>query len=200
VRDGLAYTIDALFDESDLPTVVTNAGNRLIFDHEQIFQIITDSTKLIDDRVFIAFLFMIQCRPSEMFALTWADVDFKKGSVRINKAMRRDKEKSRYMVTPGSKIRKKGKIGKDPGNREIMMPKLLCDLMNNLKQWQQDNGSNPLWPFLSVQGLQLTGDLFRAKWRGVKKRTGLPTEKGAPTFLHAQARRKLFCAVERREP
>jgi integrase len=182
VREGLAFTIDALFDESELPTVVTNAGNRLIFDYEQIFQIITDSTKLIDDRALIGFLFMIQCRPSEMFALTWADVDLKKGYVKINKAMRRDKEKSRYKVTPGSKVRKKGKIAKDPGNREVVMPKLLCDLMTELKTWQQESGSNVNWPFLSVQGLQLTGDLFRAKWRGVKKRMGLPTEKGAPTF------------------
>jgi integrase len=197
VRDKLAYPIESLFGEAKdaLPTQVTNAGKRAVFDPNLIFEIITDITKLVDDRATLAFLFMVQCRPSEMFALTWDDIDLRSGIVTINKAMRlsgkvkkyddpkkAEKPKRTYGVTDGSKIKKKGKLAEDPGIREVKMPKQLCALLLELKQFRKYMGSSAKWPFLSVEGLQLTGDLWKARWTGIKRRCGLPTEKGAATF------------------
>jgi integrase len=57
---------------------------------------------LIEDRALIAFLFTIQCRPSELFALTWDDIDLRSGTVSFNKATRLT-AKNKGEVTGGSK-------------------------------------------------------------------------------------------------
>jgi integrase len=130
----------------------------------------------------VGFLFMVQCRPSEMFALQWSDIDLKNGIVSINKATRQV-DKNKYAVTPGSKVQKKGEIADDVGIRKVKLPVLLFTLLRELQQFRKDMGKTSPWVFTTVSGLPLQpGIRIRRRWAVIVKRTGLPSGKGAPTF------------------
>jgi integrase len=181
VKDRLGYPIVTMFEDIELPTIITNR-KRAMFDHEQVFSICRDTSLLIEDRALIAFLFMIQCRPSELFALTWDDIDLRNGTVSFNKATRLT-AKNKYEVTGGSKVQRKGEIGEDVGIRDIKMPVLLFTLMTELQQFRKDMAKTTKWVFTTVTGLPLApGIRIRRRWAMIVKRTGLPSGKGAPTF------------------
>jgi integrase len=181
VKDRLGYPIVTYFEDCKLPTIVTNK-KRPVYDHEQVFAICRDGSKLIEDRALIGFLFMMQCRPSELFALTWDDIDLKNGIVSFNKATRQT-AKNKYEVTAGSKAQKTGQVSDDVGIRDVKMPVLLFSLLRELKKFRSDMGKTTPWAFTTVTGLPLQpGVRIRRRWAAIVKRTGLPTGKGAPTF------------------
>jgi integrase len=181
VKDGLAFRPIEFFEDVELPTIVTNT-KRPMYDHEMVFAITRDEHLLIEDRALVAFLFMMHCRPSEMFALTWDDIDLKAGRVQFDKATRLV-DKNKYEVTPGSKIKKRGQIRDDAGIRNVKVPADLLKLLRELKQWRKDTGKTSKWVFLTATGLPLQpGIRHRTRWASCAKRTGLPTGKGAPSF------------------
>ena len=181
VKDQLAHPLITLFEDVELPTIVTNR-KRPIHSHEQVFAFCRDRALLIEDRALVGSLFMLQCRPSELFALQWSDIDMASGIVSINKATRQV-EKNKYSVTPGSKSQKTGQIRDDVGIRDVQMPVLLFALLRELKKFRSDMGKTSPWVFLTPTGLPLQpGSRFRRRWKNVVQHTGLPAGQDAPTF------------------
>jgi integrase len=181
VKDRLAYPLVTFFEDVKLPTIITNM-DRAMYDHEQVFAICRGSHFLIEDRALIGFLFMVQCRPSEMFALQWDDINLQNGIVSINKATRLT-EKNKYEVTAGSKVQRKGEISDDAGIRRVKMPALLTTLLRDLQKYRKDMGNTSPWVFITASGLPLQpGIRIRRRWAAIVKRTGLPSGAGAPTF------------------
>ena len=85
-------------------------------------------------------------------------------------------------MTDGSKAKKTGQIHDDVGIREIKMPVPLLAIVRAATVPSRHEKDDP-WVFTTVTGLPLQpGVRIRRRWAAIVKRTGLPTDKGAPTF------------------
>jgi len=110
------------FEDVTIPTL--GRKPRKPFDADQILSVINDPAKLADHRALVAFQFVTQCRPSEMFALTWPDLDLKSGLVKFEKAVRRTDDG--FKVTAGTKTAQKGV-------RQVPLGVNLTQLLRTLK-------------------------------------------------------------------
>jgi integrase len=156
------------FEDVHVPTLARKP--RKLFDAEQILRVINDPAKPANHRALVAFQFVTQCRPSEMFALTWPDVDLKNGLVTFDKAVRRTDDG--FKVTPGSKTAQKGV-------RQVPLGANLRQLLRTLKAVATANGDAD-GPVFTWQGKRdrrpkpLNKDRMRYAWRDAKESLGLP--------------------------
>jgi integrase len=96
---GLTYS-DYFADLSeDLPTV--KIGKKAEFDISLLWNIINDETKPLMYRTMVLAQLVVQCRPQDLFALQWDDLDLNAQTVKFSKAMR--KTRDGWVVTEGSK-------------------------------------------------------------------------------------------------
>lgn len=94
-------------------------------------------------RVFFTFLYFSGCREGEAFALSWNDIDLKRGKVNIDKSLTRKahEEGKSYKITAPKN---------DASYREISIPSDLCRLLEEYKKTQEDGvrfvfgGDHPL--------------------------------------------------------
>ena len=94
------------------------------------------------------FLYVTGCRRGEALSLSWGDIDFKKGIVKINKNVTfktEDKSSPYHITTPKNAS----------SNRNIALPSFFLDMMKEYKEWQKNNatqtdfvfgGDSPLRP------------------------------------------------------
>ena len=94
------------------------------------------------------FLYVTGCRRGEALSLSWSDIDFKKGIVKINKNVTfktEDKSSPYHITTPKNAS----------SNRNIALPSFFLDMMKEYKEWQKNNatqtdfvfgGDSPLRP------------------------------------------------------
>lgn len=86
----------------------------------------------IEHRAYVAFQLIVHCRPQEMYALTWDDVDFDNDLLTINKRLQVVKDESgtrkcTQEVTPHTKTGPKG-------NRIVPAGSVLLPLLRELKK------------------------------------------------------------------
>ncbi len=149
---------------------------RLVFDAEMIFRSIIDDDKPLMDRCLVAFQFFTMCRPSEMFALTWEDVDLKAGTALLNKAMR--PVDGGFAVSSGSKI---GAIG----DRRFEMNPTLVGLLRSLRKGAMASRKPSKHVFTTLTGMPITGWRWNKNvWPRVRKNLALPN---GPTFYSLKA-------------
>lgn len=76
-------------------------------------------------RTFFSFLFYTGCRKGEALAMYWSDVNFDKETISITKTYTRKTENAPYKIQNTPKT--------TSSNRTIKIPKVLVDLLKNLK-------------------------------------------------------------------
>lgn len=156
------------FEDVHVPTLARKP--RKLFDAEQILKVINDPAKPANHRALVAFQFVTQCRPSEMFALTFPDLDLKNGLVTFEKAVRRTD--AGFKVTAGTKTAQKGV-------RQVPLGANLTQLLRALKAVATANGYGD-GPVFTWQGKRdkrakpLNKDRMRYAWRDAKESLGLP--------------------------
>lgn len=99
--------------------------------------------------MFFTFLFISGCRRGEALALSWDDIDFATGAVKINKSVapKSTVKKDGYTITPPKT---------DSSNRTIFLPSFFIEELANYKKWQQDNYSDTSFVFCAEKPLPLT--------------------------------------------
>lgn len=140
-----------------------------LFNASAVLDAVTNESLPIEARAFVGFIFMTLCRPSEMFALEWSDIDLRDGTVRIDKAVRLTP--NGYAVDGGTKTGSKG-------NRTRPLNATLLALLRSLKKSQMQSGTFGGRVFL-WKGKPLTKERTRYAWRDAKKALALPD---GPTF------------------
>jgi integrase len=156
------------FEDVSIPTLARKP--RELFDVDQILKVINDPSKPVNHRTLVAFQFITQCRPSEMFALTWFDVDLKNGLVTFAKAVRRTQDG--FRVTAGTKTAQKGV-------RQVPLGGNLTQLLRTLKAvaTAKGNGDGPVFTWQGKRDKKpkpLNKDRMRYAWRDAKSSLGLP--------------------------
>ena len=95
------------------------------------------------------FLFLSGCRRGEALALSWDDINFTSGAVKINKSVapKSTIKKDGYTITPPKT---------DSSNRTIFLPSFFIEELANYKKWQQENYSDTSFVFCAEKPLPLT--------------------------------------------
>ena len=143
---------------------------RSLFGIDQVLTAINNQAKPLFARALVSFELTVQCRPSEMFALRWSDVDLEAGTVRFGKAMRRTA--AGYEVTNGTKT----------GERGVRMVPLGSTLTQTLRSLQlaatsQENDEDGYiftWQGKRGPAKPLNKDRLRYAWAEVRNALELP--------------------------
>jgi integrase len=174
IRRKLPEPLSEYFVGIKVPKV--ERRERLVFDVELIFGVIIDEDKPLMDRSLVAFQFFTMCRPSEMFALTWEDIDLRAGKVLLNKAMR--SVDGGFAVSDGSKI---GPIG----DRQFDLNPTLLALLRSLRKTSMATNKQSNHVFTTLTGMPITGWRWNKNvWPRVRKNLSLPN---GPTFYSLKA-------------
>lgn len=163
----LPDSYDEYFEDVKTPQIIRKRP--VVWEDELILSVIADETKPLEDRMFVAFLFVTQCRPSEMFALTWSDIDMRNGSVCFHKVVR--KERGGFFVREGTKTGERGA-------RTIPLGEVLCDMLRTVQKARMTSNEASEYVFL-YDGYRLDKNRCRYHFRNVKQSLGLP---GGPTL------------------
>jgi integrase len=160
----------------DVPQLRVVRKAKKVFDVALILGKIWDDRIPLFSRLPVAFEFVMNCRPSEMFALRWADVDLRNHSVKLHAAMvwnKKEKpEDSSY------RIREHGKGG-EKSDRTLPMPAELTAMLRALQKNQRSVGPASEFVFCRENGKPYDKDTFDAFWKQIKRDLALPD---GPTF------------------
>lgn len=86
----------------------------------------------LESRAVVGFEFIMNCRPNEMWALLWSDIDWKTEQVTISKAFSKDEH--------GFKLRESTKTGRK-GDRRLPLGSLLVDLLRRVQKARMKQGT-----------------------------------------------------------
>lgn len=169
--------VDDYFEDLRRPKIVRKKPK--VYDDDTLWNTINNPALSVEDRLFVAFLFIMQCRPSEMFALTWSDIA--DGQVTFRKAVRRVRDG--FAVTDGTKTG-------EAGVRTLPLGQTLTHMLRTVQKARMASGKPSDWVF-HLAGKQLNKDRMRYRWRAVKKSLGLPD---GPTFYSLKKSGNSFAA------
>lgn len=93
----LAFPVTEYF--ADIPQAREERKRKALFNPQEVLERIGDDARPLEARLWVAFLFIINCRPNEMFALKWSDIDLANETVTICKAVQRDKHRFKIAET-----------------------------------------------------------------------------------------------------
>ena len=140
----------------DIPNIIRKVDKprnlepkkEMLFWSPEEFSAFIAHVERMDYATLFRFLYLSGCRKGEALALTWKDVDLKKGTVHISKSFSNkahDAGKSYTITTP-----------KNAGsNRTVHLPAFFCEMLKEYQAWQQENadgtefvfgGADPLPP------------------------------------------------------
>ncbi len=124
------------------------AKKEMLFWSPEEFSIFIEHVERYDYAMLFRFLYLSGCRKGEALALTWEDVDLKKGTVSVSKSFSNkvhDGGKPYAITTP-----------KNTGsNRTVHLPPFFCRLLKEYRTWQKNalqedkfvfGGADPLPP------------------------------------------------------
>lgn len=117
----------------DIRSVQVEVKRQKLFDADLIRERIFDETLPIESRAWAAFIFFIACRPNEMMALQWSDIDWKKGVVTICKALAKAEH--------GFEVKGSTKTGRND-DREAPLGSFLADALRRIQRCRMSNGTN----------------------------------------------------------
>lgn len=167
-RHYLPQPVDAYLQGVDIPPLPHRIKPTEIFEPNLVLGTITNESLPLADRCLVAFEFVMNCRPSEIFALTWDDIDLDLGIVHFHKRTVGTKEG--YQVLAGSKTGA-------AGMRSWVMGKTLTEMMRAYKE--QSPTTKEGWVFTTRRGLPLTNERFKDLWPQIRQSLNLPA---GPTF------------------
>ena len=154
----------------DIPRIDEEAALKKVFNAEDVLERIKNELMPLESRIVVAFEFIINCRPNEMWALLWSDIDWKTEQVTISKAFSKDEH--------GFKLRESTKTGRK-GDRILPLGSLLADLMRRVQKARMKEGKASDYVFCQSDGRPYDKDTFKYAWRQIRKDLELPE---GPTF------------------
>jgi len=135
-----------------------------VFNPDDVLDAIYDENKPLEARILVAFLFIMRCRPSEMFALNKADISLRDdgtGTVTFDKST--TQEKDGWTITPGTKTGESDTVA------------LTEPLTGLLRQWLgRPESLRSLLLFPTRTGGFYNPSSFRKQWTHVRSALGLP--------------------------
>jgi integrase len=141
-----------------------------LFNADDLLDRIGEESRPLEARAIVAFEFIMNCRPNEMFALTWSDIDWKTEQVTICKAVQRDQH--------GFKVKDSTKTGRK-GDRVLPLGPILAPLLRQVQKARMANGTASDYVFCQPDGRPYEKDSFAYAWDRIRKKLGLPD---GPTF------------------
>lgn len=182
-RLRIPHRIYEYFDGLDVASMPSRLRPIKTFTTEMVYAAVMDASKPIEYRCLAAFLFAMQCRPQEMFALEWDDLDLEAGCITFYKKV--VKNKDGWGVVDGTKTG-------DKGVRTVGLPRFLVQLLLEHKAERarliaSSDKEIPPFVFLTNYNAMIHKERWKdfwngstkSKWPGVRSILGLP--KG-PTF------------------
>jgi integrase len=158
---SLQYGWRSFFDfrKYTLPTIEPRP--KVLFDPTLVYRTLLDESKPLRDRALLAFPFFTACRPQDMWALTWGDLDLDLGFVHFTKKVKRTEDG--WGIVPGSKTGK-------AGTRAVPLAAILLDMLRPLRGDAEDD----VLLFTTDRGTHIDKDSMRYIWEAARKRLGLP--------------------------
>lgn len=101
---------------------------KMLFWTSDEFKTFIEHVSDFEFNVFFRTLYITGCRKGEALALEWSDIDFKKKTISITKSLTRKESGKAYAITTPKNA---------SSNREVDIPKSLCDLLTTLKSSQE---------------------------------------------------------------
>ena len=168
-RRRLALPVTEYF--IDIKSSGSETKPKKLFNDEDILDRIEDESLPLESRAIIAFEFMINCRPNEMWPLMWSDIDWRAGEITIDKAVQRDAHG--FIVKQSTKTGRKGDRSRLPLGSQV------ADLLRRLHKMRMANGPSSEYIFCRPDGGRHETDSFRYAWRRIRQELNLPE---GPTF------------------
>jgi len=141
-----------------------------LFKAEDVLDRLVDESLPIEARAVVGFEFIINCRPNEMWALLWSDIDWETQRVTICKAVQRSEH--------GFTVKQSTKSGRK-GDRLLPLGSLLVDLLGRLQKQRMATGCASDYVFCQADGRPYEKDRFKFAWQGIRESLNLPA---GPTF------------------
>ena len=141
------YDLPNIMNKVDRPRNLEAKKEMLFWTPEEFSKFISNVERTEYAALF-RFLYVTGCRRGEALALSWDDIDLKKGNVKINKNVTfktEDKSSPYHITTPKNAS----------SNRTIALPPFFLDMMKEYRKWQETNaiktdfvfgGDSPLRP------------------------------------------------------
>jgi len=155
---------------ADIPVANEKRKLKLLFRADDIIDRIEDESLPVESRAIVAFEFIINCRPNEMWALLWSDIDWQADEVTISKALQRDEH--------GFTVKDCTKTGRS-GDRRLPLGPLLADLLRRIHKARMAHGPSSEYVFCRPDGGRHDKDSFSYVWDRIRKELSLPE---GPTF------------------
>ncbi len=133
------YDIPNIMNKVDRPRNLEAKKEMLFWTPEEFSKFISKVDRPEYAALF-RFLYVTGCRRGEALALSWEDIDFKKGSVKISKNITfktEDKSSPYHITTPKNAS----------SNRTIALPPFFLDMMNEYREWQKKNATQTNFVF-----------------------------------------------------
>jgi len=105
---------------------------KMLFWTPEEFSKVLKEVEGIDYSMLYKFLYFSGCRRGEAAALTWEDIDFKRGVVNISKS-------ADYKAGTGNKPYSIKTTKTDSSNRTVTLPPSFISELKEYRQWQKDN-------------------------------------------------------------
>ncbi len=154
----------------DIPVQREERKPKKLFDADDVLDRIGDESRPLQSRAVVAFEFIMNCRPNEMFALTWSDIDWRTEQVMIFKAVQRAQH--------GFTIKDSTKIGRK-GDRVLPLGLILAPLLRQVQKARMKDGIASEYVFCQPDGRPYDKDSFKYAWERIRKELALPD---GPTF------------------
>lgn len=133
-------------------------------------------------------------RRSELAALTWGDIDFDAGTIRINKALSNEAD-SRNLVVRQTKTGASAVLAVDDGTLAVLRKWRISHVEKMLALGIQDKGDQqPVWSDRYVRGPVKPHSITEA-WRRIAARAGIPNAR-FHDLRHAAATHMIAAGVD----
>lgn len=189
------------FEDVKAPASVRRFSQRELFDWRVVCQSILDDSKPLRERALVAIAMHTLRRPSELFALKWKDIDWKRRQIVIRKAMRKtadgyqvqDRTKNgvetmielapiyldllkQLKSQPGLSCEKCG-YGETANHHRV--PRFKHKIAEGVHHFSPVMAGDNDYIFTTTMGLPLNKENFKGVWKSIKKNLELPD---GPTF------------------
>ncbi|MBV8149503.1 MAG: O-antigen ligase family protein [Candidatus Eremiobacteraeota bacterium] len=165
----LSSSIPQYFAKVETPALQP-ARQRDFWDPLELLRVLFDVAKPIEARALYAVQLLTLARPSEIFALTWADLDLDNATITFNKKIER--------TSDGWKVVSIGKAAASEGVDTIPLVPLLRDILRHLKKHALSRGELQDRVFL-YDGRPLNSDRIDRAFKAAREALGL---RPGPTF------------------
>jgi integrase len=147
---------------------------KAICDPDALLDKLENDAYPLEYRALVAFEFVANCRPQDLMPFEWADVDWERGTFKLDKrvcAVKGANDKTAYAV-----VRNTARAGKGT-MRELPLGTFLGPLLHRLRLHRMKHGPASPYVFPHTDGTMLTKMRLRRLWLKIRETMELPEGK-----------------------